>query len=301
MSEGKFDPELTEEQAIALADTIIEEYAVRLIPSDDERKNRMTFLLERLRRIALVLIYNIIEEFHHSLFRPSFFELNMDGSDPAISAATFGTGDGNSIKLRGIVDRVDLFRRGNDIYVRVVDYKTGNKVYSPEDIAEGMGLQLLLYLFVLCNTQNKKFRRTVGCPEDGNIYPAGAMYLSANLPVITVDEHISPDEIRRRAAESLKRSGPLLDDEQVLRAMNDKLDPNFLGTAKSSRSTDNKLKPEEFDQLCSDIEKTLGSVRNTMLSGEASAKPRQKKGFSPCDYCDYRAVCRSAQPSKKHK
>jgi ATP-dependent helicase/nuclease subunit B len=235
------------------------------------------------------------------LFRPSFFELNMDGSDPAISAATFGTGDGNSIKLRGIVDRVDLFRRGNDIYVRVVDYKTGSKVYSPEDIAEGMGLQLLLYLFVLCNTQNKKFRRAVGCPEDGNIYPAGAMYLSANLPVITVDEHISPDEIRRRAAESLKRSGPLLDDEQILRAMNDKLDPNFLGTAKSSRSVDHKLTLEDFEQLCSDIEKTLGSVRDTMLSGEASANPRKKKGFSPCDTCSYRAVCRSAKPSKRRK
>jgi len=261
----------------------------------------MTFLLERLRRIALVLIYNIMEEFRHSLFRPSFFELNMDGSDPAISAATFGTGDGNSIKLRGIVDRVDLFRRGNDIYVRVVDYKTGSKVYSPEDIAEGMGLQLLLYLFVLCNTQNKKFRRAVGCPEDGNVYPAGAMYLSANLPVITVDEHISPEEIRRRAADSLKRSGPLLYDEQVLRAMNDKLDPNFLGTAKSSRSVDHKLTLEDFEQLCGDIEKTLGSVRNTMRSGEASAKPRKKKGFSPCDNCSYRSVCRNAQPSKRNK
>ena len=301
MIEGEFDPELTEDQAIALADSIIEEYAVRLIPSDDERKSRMTFLLERLRRIALVLIYNIMEEFRHSLFRPSFFELNMDGSDPAISAATFGTGDGNSIKLRGIVDRVDLFRRGNDIYVRVVDYKTGSKVYSPEDIAEGMGLQLLLYLFVLCNTQNKKFRRAVGCPEDGNVYPAGAMYLSANLPVITVDEHISPEEIRRRAADSLKRSGPLLDDEQVLRAMNDKLDPNFLGTAKSSRSVDHKLTLEDFEQLCGDIEKTLGSVRNTMRSGEASAKPRKKKGFSPCDNCSYRSVCRNAQPSKRNK
>lgn len=301
MNEGRFDPELTQDEAIALADRIIEEYAVRLIPSDDERKSRMTFLLERLRRIALVLIYNIMEEFRHSLFRPSFFELNMDGSDPAISAATFGTGDGNSIKLRGIVDRVDLFRRDNDIYVRVVDYKTGSKVYSPEDIAEGIGLQLLLYLFVLCNTQNKKFRRAVGCPEDGNIYPAGAMYLSANLPVITVDEHISPDEIRRRAAESLKRSGPLLDDEQILLAMNDKLDPNFLGTAKSSRSVDHKLTLEDFEQLCGDIEKTLGSVRDAMLSGEASAKPRKKKGFSPCDNCNYRAVCRSAKPSKRNK
>ncbi|MBQ9080676.1 MAG: exodeoxyribonuclease V subunit gamma [Clostridia bacterium] len=301
MREDGFDPELDDAAAIALANEIIEQYSRRLIPSDDERHSRMTFLLSRLRRIALVLIYNIMEEFRHSLFRPSFFELNMDGSDPSLASATFGTGEGDSIRLRGVVDRVDLFRQGDDVYIRVVDYKTGSKTYSPEDVADGIGLQLLLYLFALCNTKDEKFRRAVGCPEGGHIYPAGALYLSANLPVITVDEHISPEDIRRRAAEYLKRSGPLLDDENILRAMNDALDPNFLGTPKSSRGRDNKLSLEGFEALCDDIEKTIGSIRAEMRSGNASAAPRRKKGGSPCDNCSYSAVCRSAEPSQKHK
>ncbi len=303
MGENGFDPELDDKAASYLADEIIDAYSKRLIPSDDERHSRMTFLISKLRRIALVLIYNIMEEFRHSLFRPSFFELNMDGSDPALSAAEFGTGNGDSIRLRGVVDRVDLFHRDGDVYVRVIDYKTGSKEYSPEDVAEGIGLQLLLYLFALCNTKDDKFRRAVGCGEGGRILPAGAMYLSANLPVITVDEAISPDEIRRRAVAELKRSGPLLDDQSVLLAMNDKLDPNFLGTPKSSRSAakDYKLSLDGFEALCGEIENTLGSIRDQMRAGNASATPRKRKGSSPCDFCSYSTVCRSASPSKRYK
>ena len=303
IGENGFAPELDDQAASRLADEIIETYSKRLIPSDDERHSRMTFLISKLRRIALVLIYNIMDEFRHSLFRPSFFELNMDGSDPALSAAKFGTGDGDSIRLSGVIDRVDLFRRGDDVYVRVIDYKTGSKEYSPEDVAEGIGLQLLLYLFALCNSNDDKFRRAVGCGESGKILPAGAMYLSANLPVITVDEAISPDEIRRRAVEQLKRSGPLLNDEDVLLAMNDTLDPNFLGTAKNARSAakEHKLSLEGFEALCDEIENTLGSIRDQMKSGNASATPRKRKGSSPCDFCSYSAVCRSASPSKKYK
>lgn len=227
----------------------------------------------------------------------------MDGSDPAVSAAEFGTGDGDSIRLRGVIDRVDLFRQNGNVYVRIIDYKTGSKEYSPEDVAQGIGLQLLLYLFALCNSNDPKFRRAVGCAEGGRIIPAGALYLSANLPVITVDQAISPEEIRRLATEQLKRSGPLLDDPDVLHAMNDSLDPNFLGTPKSSRSSakNNKLSEEQFGALCSEIENTLGEIRDRMKSGNASAVPLKRKSGSPCDYCTYGSVCRSACPSKKYK
>ena len=109
--------------------------------------------------------------------------------------------------------------------------------------------------------------------------------------------------MRRRAVEQLKRSGPLLDDESILLAMNDTLDPDFLGTPKSTRSSakDYKLTLEGFEALCGEIENTLGSIRDKMRSGNASATPRKRKGSSPCDYCSYSAVCRSASPSKKYK
>ncbi len=296
---GELDTSLDDAAVETLADQIIDSYSRRLLPDDDARAAHMAFLIMRLKRIAMVLIYNIMDEFRHSRFKPSFFELSVDGSDPNFPEASgFETSDGERLPLRGVIDRVDLFRRDNDIYIRVIDYKTGQKVYSPDDIAEGLGLQLLLYLFTLCSSSSESFRRAVGCPPDGHIYPAGALYLSANLPVITVDRAISPEEVRRCAIESIQRSGPLLADDEILQAMNDQLDPAYLGIKKSSRRGDNTLSLEGFDGLCREIAATLGAINKKMRSGDASATPRRHGKRSQCDGCRYSAVCRSARPTK---
>jgi len=50
--------------------------------------------------------------------------------------------DGESIQLRGVIDRVDRNREGS---LRVVDYKTGSSHLSPQDLIEGRRLQLPLY------------------------------------------------------------------------------------------------------------------------------------------------------------
>ena len=65
---GKFDTELTDDEIETLADRIIAEYAGRIIPGEIERGSRLEYLFFRLRRITLVLILNIREEFRHSLF-----------------------------------------------------------------------------------------------------------------------------------------------------------------------------------------------------------------------------------------
>lgn len=41
---------------------------------------RLRTLMARLRRTALLLIENILEEFQHSDFRPAFFELSISDS-----------------------------------------------------------------------------------------------------------------------------------------------------------------------------------------------------------------------------
>lgn len=299
--DGGFDPDLTDARAESLADEIIEGYIRELIPSDDERRSRMTFLITRLRRIALILIYNIMEEFRHSLFSPSFFELNVDGSAPEFSSPAVFDADGERITLRGVIDRVDLFRRGNDIFIRVIDYKTGSKVYSPDELAEGTGLQLLLYLFALCRSAPDSFRKALGCPPDGRILPAGALYLSANLPVITIDRDISAEHIRSEAIKRIKRSGPVLDDDEILRAMNDGLDPDFLGLPKRAGAKDNKMSSEDFERLCDRISGTLGRISAEMRSGQAAASPRRRGGISPCDNCGFSGVCRSAEPSENKR
>ncbi|NLW74734.1 MAG: hypothetical protein GX057_07630 [Clostridiales bacterium] len=303
---GKLNTELTDAEIAALSDQIIEEYAGRIIPDNTERGSRLEYLFFRLRRITLVLISNIREEFRHSLFTPAFFELKLDGSDPTFpEPAEFRGPDGERVRIRGVVDRVDLFRRGDDVFIRVVDYKTGEKVYSPDDLKEGLGLQLLLYLFALCRNPSQEFRRALGCPPGGKIYPAGALYLSANLPLVTVDDDLSEEQILKMALAQIKRSGPLCSDDGILAAMNDNFDPRFLGGAKKDSKGiikgNNLLDIDEFYSLYDSIAETISRITAEMRSGRASAAPKIHRGDSPCDLCRFGAVCRSAKPSGRKK
>ncbi len=297
---GKFNSELTYEAAEMLADRIIADYAGQILTGATGRESRLGYLLSRLRRIALILVINIRDEFRHSLFSPAFFELKLDGSDPDFPApAEFVTPDGETVNLRGVVDRVDLFRRGDDVYIRVVDYKTGKHEYSPSDVAEGLGLQLLLYLFSLCKTESKELGRALGLGPGGRIYPAGALYLSANLPIITVDDDVDNDHIRAEAAKAIKRSGPLLSDDEILAAMNSHFDPAFLGGIKKDSKGVTKGKNltslSDFNLLYDTLGQTIGEISARMRSGLASATPKFHNGKSPCDWCPYSAVCRSAK------
>ena len=112
---------------------------------------------------------------------------------------------------------------------------------------------------------------------------------------MSVDRNISPEEIRRYAFDEIKRSGPLLSDKDIMLAMNDQLNPKYLGTPVNSRGRDNTLTLDGFGELCGEISKTLSAVNEKMRSGNASAEPRRQGKRSQCDYCEYSAVCRSAR------
>ena len=304
---GSFDAQMSDAEVESLADRIITEYAAMIIPGGSDREMRLCYLFSRLRRIALLMIADIREEFSHSSFIPAFFELSLDGRSPDFpQPAEYASPDGTKIRLRGTVDRVDLFRRDGDVYVRVVDYKSGNKVYSPGDVAEGLGLQLLLYLFSLCRSTSPEFRRAVGCSPDGKIYPAGAIYLSANLPVISVDDEISEEEIKELVSKNIKRSGPLLSDDEILRAMNDSFNPSYLAGTKKDKDGVIKGKflkdLQGFEQLYETIGQTIAEISSELRSGIASASPRiGKDKSSPCDFCKYPDICRSARLSERYK
>lgn len=59
------------------------------------------------------------------------------------------TVDGVTISVTGFVDRVDGWVHDGRLYLRVVDYKTGKKSFDLTEVWNGLGLQMLLYLFAL--------------------------------------------------------------------------------------------------------------------------------------------------------
>jgi ATP-dependent helicase/nuclease subunit B len=48
----------------------------------------------------------------------------------------------------------------------------------------------------------------------------------------------------------------------------------------------------EFESLLDGIETRLREMGRAIFSGEAKVNPYRKGAEIPCDFCDYRAVCR---------
>lgn len=276
---------------------IVGEYLDRILPTREKASGRLRHLCARLKKLSVLILQNLIEEFSHSQFRPAFFELSLDGKDGNPPPIVFVSDDESfRVLFRGVIDRVDLMKKDGEVYVRVVDYKTGTKDFRTEDLRHGINTQMLLYLYSLCLSQNGSFAKYVGLAEGQAPHPAGMVYLSTNIPVIEAEAYESEEAVREEAVQHLKRSGLLIDDKEILAAMNDSLSPAFLLSASKDRSgalTDkNLVSSERFDALFADIRKTVLEIAAHMRRGCADAAPLHYGDIDPCAYCSARAICR---------
>jgi ATP-dependent helicase/nuclease subunit B len=149
---------------------------------------------------------------------------------------------------------------------------------------------MLIYLFSLKHYGDKK-----GTP----LHPAGALYFQAKPSSISEAKEPSPDEAVQLAVDRIERSGVLLSDEEILRAMDSRLEGKFInvktsrdGGVKSSSKYTALMSAQELGALEGDLCRVIGKIASRMLSGEADAAPMKIGGKNPCDWCDSRMICR---------
>jgi len=258
-------------------------------------RERTKIAINRLSRSALPVIEGLVDEFSECKFVPKFFELSTDGKKPTdASPVIYEREDGKRIIVRGRVDRTDILPHGDDVYVRVVDYKTGAKEFSPKDLAEGRNLQMFLYLKAITETKRPEFLELLGVGASGEVIPAGVIYTKASIKDATV-RHSDDAEAQRAAKELSGREGMVLDDEISIAAMNPAFTPlSYPETSRSQRSNAaKKYTREGWGELCKTIEEAVVGISERMTSGEISADPKTDGQRSACDRCSYRPVCRT--------
>ncbi len=261
------------EHAKQLLDSIVADYTASL--GDYAVSPRILHRINRMRRISELLISDIFAEFSSGSFRPVAFELPI-GLDKGrgISAAEIPISGGGSAVLRGIADRIDTAKipESGETLVRIVDYKTGSRDFSLDDMRRGFELQLPIYLYSLTRAcQNGEVNSFADKPV-----PAVITYLSANIPTVTLDSPISSDEVQNIARQSIKRSGLVMDRSEVLDALSADRDPHVMQGAKYSRDgtpSASLISPECMEQLFSELEKTISRIAGDKRSGKACASP----------------------------
>ncbi len=293
--------ELSDIEIDEMVEDIISEYMqtiCRIAP--DFSGSRLAHLFARLKKSSRLLCKNIASEFRQSRFKPAFFELPIQFPSPdekTVEPLSVKLSDGTLAYIYGIADRVDIMEHGDKYYVRVIDYKTGAKNFSLEDISMGLDMQMLLYLFSIWKNGANP-RSALSIAENAEIVPAGVLYFSAGVPTLTLDAQTSPEKVEEMVSSKLARRGLLLDDTDVLKAMENELSGHYLPIKikkdGSYSSADSLTSLDGFRALLSSVEGIIKEIGDEIKRGNASARPIRDKKHDACRYCEMRPVCRKA-------
>lgn len=249
---------------------------------------RFRYLFARLEKSVYAVVKNVCEELERSDFTPTWFELGFGGRDGTLPPVSF-TADGFTVSATGFVDRIDTWEKDGKVYFRVVDYKTGKKVFDFTDVWNGMSLQMLLYLFTLKEKGAELFGGKVPVP-------AGVLYLPARDEAVSGYRGMSEEERQRLVDKQLMRQGLVLCEPEVLEAMEHgdgdyrflplKLKTNGELTGRALVSA------EQLGKLERHTRQALEDVARELAAGKITADPFWRgERKNACLWCEYAAAC----------
>ncbi len=272
-------------------DDILNHYLLEKMGGGEGKPARFQYLYTRLAATVYKLIRQLITEFTQSDFTPDTFELPIQ-QDGEVQPIELVTPTGARVMVEGTIDRVDIMTKNGKRYVRVVDYKTGHKSFNLSDVYYGLNMQMLLYLFTVC--QNGRY---------AGAYPAGVLYMPAKNPVADVPREADGSEVEEKQSAALKMSGLLLEDEDAIVGM----EKGGAGVFIPARFTegidedgnrvwalDKKSKVaslENMGKVKRHIEKLVQDMANALHEGQIDAVPAQGGDYAPCDYCEFSHIC----------
>ena len=265
--EGLDWAELTEEERNQLIDSCLDQVSADYGNTVLKSSARNEYMIERTRRILRRTVWALQEQLKHGDFRPEGFEVIFGG---------------------GRIDRVDIMEDAekNRVYVKVIDYKTGNTSFDLLALYHGLQLQLMIYLDGALQVEQKKY-------PDKEIVPAGVFYYNVKDPMIQEKIHADVESVSDQMLKKLKMNGLVQADDDVSFRIDNTLssipvsvnkDGNF-----SRRSSVASRK--QFDALGAYVRQKICDIRESILDGNAAVEPYELGKKNACTYCPYSTVC----------
>lgn len=253
----------------------------------EEAKNR--YLLSRMKDTVQRNIWALTVQIQKGRFVPRAFEVGFSQTDD-LDAVSFRLSEEETMRLSGRIDRMDTYETEDKVYVKIIDYKSGNTSFSLLNLYHGLQLQLVVYLNAALELTEVRYPHKTA-------EPAGIFYYHIDNPMVEGSGNESEEEIRRAVLEELKPNGLVNDDPAVYLAM----DVDFSGSSAVipvARKADGSLKAtsktastQDFHAMSEHVNRTLTEAGQKILGGDVSVQPYQLDDRTGCDYCPYHTVC----------
>ena len=255
-----------------VVEEVAENYGGKVLTSSA----RNSYMIEKIRRITDRSAWAIIEHIKRGNFNPSEFELRLK---------------------EGRIDRVDKMSEDGDIYIKVIDYKSGNTSFDPAMVENGLQLQLIYYM-------DKMVERESKANPSKNVMPGGAFYFNIKDPILDFEESMMDDEVlTERLLREYQMSGAINSSEEVIVGLDRDIvtakGSSDISKAKYSDSgidmrVEKKagvMSVDNFDQLIERVKEKVSSMTQEIMDGKIDINPYKRGQMSPCNYCQYNRIC----------
>lgn len=243
---------------------------------------RNAYILKRMERILNRTIETLQYQLKKGIFEPKAFEI------PFSMVKEF---DGKTMKIRGRIDRMDTVEKDGTVYVKVMDYKSGNVKFDPVSLYYGLQMQLALYMNSAVLLEEKNH-------PDKTVEPAALLYYQMADPFVERGEEVSSKEqIEEAIHTALRTKGVLLEDDSVVTM----LDGSFLEASDAIpverkktggyKAGSGVVTREELKAISGYADFKIQEIAEQILQGEIPVNPYEKENRTPCTYCSYQGIC----------
>jgi ATP-dependent helicase/nuclease subunit B len=255
--------------------------------------NRHHYIKRKLEQIINRASFVLSEHARASGFSPIGLELGF-GPKAELPPLQFDLNNGRKMSLVGRIDRVDQATKQDEIYLRIVDYKSSEKDVNLNEVYYGLALQMLTYLDIVITHSSKLV--------NSQALPAGVLYFHVHNPIVQSKKVLTLEQIEADLYKKFKMNGLLLADPDVLRLMDSGIDTASSPIISAAINKDGTLSKnskvastEEFDLLRSYVRSKYVSTGNELIEGNVQISPYKLKEKTPCTYCSFKPVCQFDQ------
>ena len=250
---------------------------------------RNEYAITRMGRILVRTVLTLQRQLSRGSFEPDSFELSFRYTDD-LESVNVTLSEGEKMRLQGRIDRVDVAKDREKVYVKVIDYKSGNKKFDLAALYYGLQLQLVVYMNAAMELQAKKH-------PDKEIVPAALLYYHIDDPAVETPVELSPEEIDEQIRKQLRMHGVVNSSPEIVnlldREMEDKSDVIPVERKKdgsfSARSS--VLSDGELKTVSEYVSHKIAQIGREILDGTISLNPYEKGNQEACTYCTYKRVC----------
>lgn len=235
-----------------------------------------------------------------SKFVPQRFETGFRKSPKnkeELVAQPLHTKQGIPINIRGQIDRIDTYTKGDHSYVNIIDYKssTSSATLDLTKVYYGLQMQMMTYMDIVLQNQER-----LGLTDI--VKPGGLLYFHVHEPRIKFENwsKIDEEKLDKELIKSFKMSGLLNSDEEVIDAIDSRMEPSFtsdivpLGLTTKGAISKNTSRVADEDVIRQFIQHNKNNFIETathIMDGHTEVAPLKYKNTLPCQFCSYQSVC----------